>query len=83
MNETELKPCPFCGKPATMHTIEPHKHISVPLPDYGGGTFIECTGCTCAMSAETEAEAVKSWNRRIEINPRCSSNEEVDYDYLP
>lgn len=83
MNETELKPCPFCGKPATMYTIEPHKHMSIPLPDYGGGTFIECTGCTCAMSAETEAEAVKSWNRRVEINTRRSSNEEVDYDYLP
>lgn len=42
----ELKPCPFCGKKAVINTIEPHAHMFVPMPDYEGGAFIECTGCT-------------------------------------
>lgn len=64
MNE-ELLNCPFCGGKAVINTIEPHKHeFAKFMPDYGGGTFIECTGCTCAISAETEQEAISAWNKR-------------------
>ena len=65
MDKIKLKPCPFCGKQAIVNTIEPHTHIFAPLPDYGGGTFIECTGCTCAISGKTETEAVDAWNKRV------------------
>lgn len=62
----ELKPCPFCGKKAVINTIEPHAHIFVPMPDYEGGAFIECTGCTCVVSGKTEHEAVEAWNRMVD-----------------
>lgn len=61
-----LSPCPFCGSKATINTIEPHTHIFLTfMPDYGGSTFIECTGCTCGVSGETLEEAVEIWNRRV------------------
>ena len=65
MAETELKPCPFCGGKAFMEVIEPHEHFIADLPDYGGGAFIECTNCTCSMSAKTEEKAIEAWNRRV------------------
>lgn len=65
----ELKPCPFCGGEAVINTIEPHKHeVAKFMPDYPGGTFIECTGCTCALSGETEEKAIKAWNTRKPMN---------------
>lgn len=60
----KLKPCPFCGGEAFIFVIPPHKHRIVPLPDYAGEAFVECTKCTCAMSADTKEEAIKAWNRR-------------------
>ena len=65
MAEKELLPCPFCGGKAFMQVIEPHKHFIAELPDYGGGAFIECSKCTCAMSCETEEKAIEVWNRRV------------------
>lgn len=66
MDKTGLKPCPFCGGEAVIDTIEPHAHMLALLPDYGGETFIECTGCTCAIVGKTEHEAVEAWNRRTD-----------------
>lgn len=61
----KLKPCPFCGGEAIMYTIEAHGHaIATFMPDYGGGTFIECTECTCAIAEESEDTAIEAWNRR-------------------
>lgn len=40
----------------------------VTMPDDEGGAFIECTGCTCVVSGETEHEAVEAWNKRAEKN---------------
>lgn len=59
----QLKPCPFCGGEAIMHTVEPHSHYFVNMPDYPGSTFIECVNCTCGISASTEQEAKELWNR--------------------
>lgn len=65
--KTELKPCPFCGAEAIINTIEPHTHkLAAFMPDYEGGTFIECNGCTCAVSGKTDREAVEAWNRRVD-----------------
>lgn len=67
MSEIKLLPCPFCGGEAIINTIEPHKHqtpFGGLMPDYEGETFIECVYCSCGISAETEAEAIKKWNTR-------------------
>jgi len=66
--EGELKPCPFCGGKAIMDYIEPHTHserLAKIMPDYKGGHFIECTGCTCALSFGNDRNAaIAAWNRR-------------------
>jgi len=63
--EKELKPCPFCGSEAIIYTIPPHKHaIATFMPDYEGGAFVECTDCTCGITADTEQQAIEAWNRR-------------------
>lgn len=55
-----LKPCPFCGDPATS------------IPWHGGApttAMIECTSDLCEVSpsvtGETFAEAAMFWNRRV------------------
>lgn len=66
--KSKLKPCPFCGGAAIIEVVPPHKHITRIanfMPDCEGESFIECTGCTCAMSADTKQEAIAKWNRRI------------------
>ena len=60
----KLKPCPFCGGKAIMEIVPPHKHFIANMPDYGGGAFIECLGCSCGIAAETEDEAIAAWNQR-------------------
>lgn len=62
--EPVLKPCPFCGGEAVIRTIAPHTHHFIDMPAYEGGTFIECSGCTCAVSGKTNKEAIGAWNRR-------------------
>ena len=63
--QEELKPCPLCGAKAVIMNIGAHQHvIATWMPDYTGGAFIECTSCTCCLSARTEAEAITAWNKR-------------------
>lgn len=63
--DEKLKPCPFCGGKANIIVVEPHKHFLAKfMPDYEGGAFVECSGCTCALSAESREEAIEAWNRR-------------------
>lgn len=65
MEQVQLKPCPFCSGEANILVIEPHTHcIAKFIPDYPGGAFVECSGCTCVISAVSEKEAVEAWNRR-------------------
>lgn len=61
----ELKPCPLCGAEVFIEVVPPHKHFLVNLPDYGGGAFIECPKCSCAVAGKTEQEVIQRWNRRI------------------
>lgn len=50
----ELKPCPFCGGEA-----------SVDVGDFGG-MVCSCEKCfSQGKECETEAEAIKEWNRRV------------------
>lgn len=72
----ELKPCPFCGGEAVINVIEPHEHVVVNLPPYPGGAFIECTGCTCAMSGQSEEEVIEAWNTRKPIDKVVEQLEE-------
>lgn len=64
----KLKPCPFCGGKAFFYIIPAHNH------NWGGGVihvgervFIECSSCTCAMSAETKEQGIAAWNHRAEV----------------
>lgn len=55
----ELKPCPFCGKPARIQTYTNERKAIV------------CgnVNCPCFMNGnlfDTEAEAVNAWNTRTE-----------------
>ncbi len=57
----ELKPCPFCGKPAYM-------------ADHDCGWMVECINEKCHIQPMTrdafhrEAEAIKAWNTRTQDN---------------
>jgi Lar family restriction alleviation protein len=64
--DNELKPCPFCGGKAVIMHVEPHTHILATfIPDCIGSHFIECTGCTCALSSDNDREeAIAAWNKR-------------------
>ena len=62
----KLLNCPFCGGEAFIEVIPPHKHvIATFVADYDGGAFVECTKCSCAISAENEQDAINKWNSRI------------------
>lgn len=53
MNSEDLKPCPFCGGEAVVHTL-------------GTGYIVECLECDVSTVCEnTKAEAISAWNRRI------------------
>lgn len=60
-----LFPCPFCGGVPFIYESKKHKSkLLGQIVEYGGGAFIECSRCTCAISAETREEAIKLWNTR-------------------
>lgn len=57
-------PCPCCGDEVTLDFIPAHEHPIVGLPDYSGGTFIECNNCTYAMSGKDKQEVLMRHNSR-------------------
>ena len=55
----ELKPCPFCGGPASVIEIED--------PDVAGEMLytVWCEECGCGTApADTPDEVIRLWNRR-------------------
>ena len=78
MKNDKLLPCPFCGSEALLHTVESHSHILATfMPDYTGGSFIECTNCTCSMSGDNEEEAISVWNTRKPVEKVVEQLEEM------
>lgn len=66
--QCQLKPCPFCGGAAFIEVVPPHKDITGIanfMPDCEGEAFAECSGCACAMSADTKEEVIAKWNKRV------------------
>lgn len=64
-----LKPCPFCGAPASGYAIEPHTHHvvfnGVKMPDHPGSYVIE-GDCQCGsgLIGDTQEEVTARWNAR-------------------
>jgi hypothetical protein len=68
--EKQLLPCPFCGSSAVINYIPPHKHggLAEFMPDCLGEHFIECHGCSCAISGGNDLEEIiTTWNTRKEL----------------
>ena len=68
MNDTKLKPCPFCGCEVSVCEIEPRIHR------YADYKFcVVCNGCDLLFGFDedyggifgTKKQAISSWNRRI------------------
>ena len=61
---TELKPCPFCGSKAEIirdktFNAETGEALTEPM------WFVWCTECSDLVSAATEDDAIREWNRRV------------------
>lgn len=57
MSEKELKPCPFCGMPATVKQ------------DPTGAWYLECSLCGVFKGYyKTKKYAIDAWNRRADID---------------
>ena len=68
----ELKPCPFCGKPAEIY----YEYDEVLLCTYA---HVGCVNRACAIMPGTAAfvdedVAVKVWNRRAEVKDNADAD---------
>lgn len=55
-----IKPCPFCGKPALLRGSEN-------VGDHGPFYYVECANIKCMANCagkDTPEEAIAVWNRR-------------------
>ena len=57
-------PCPCCCASVDIVCVPAHEHKILDLTAYQGGCFIECTGCTYAISGENKKEVLKAHNTR-------------------
>ncbi len=57
-----MLPCPCCCASVDVVCVPAHEHKILDLPAYQGGCFIECTGCTYAISGENKKEVLKAHN---------------------
>ena len=63
MREIKLKPCPFCGSKAEIHSFL-KKAISCT------NDSCPCMPMTCSKLFETQEAAIKGWNRRHKVVER-------------
>jgi Lar family restriction alleviation protein len=61
----ELKACPFCGGDGNVETTIPIRHSHTGNTEINIGCWTSgCAGRKHSIYVETEAEAIKAWNRR-------------------
>lgn len=60
MEETYLKPCPFCGS----SDIRAEANIKAMLQKMPCCEEVFCDDCGATIAEETQALAVAAWNRR-------------------
>jgi transposase len=61
-----LKPCPFCGGAPDEDYIEPHQHEFIPMEDFEGAYYIECSRCDFYMTDTNKETLDNKWNTRAE-----------------
>lgn len=75
MNESMLKPCPFCGGKAEFHNCAELENEAARII-YNGKIGVHCTQCRIAtLPFEDESVATSYWNRRVEV---CRTNENTN-----
>lgn len=62
MINEKLKPCPFCGGDAVLHSVTDEHELD------NGGSFIECLFCkaSSAMVFGEKTTLVERWNKRAD-----------------
>lgn len=73
---TDLKECPFCGKPAELDTYDPYDGYQGDCSVYR----VRCTGCGAQVKARTEEAVAARWNTRCTVIPKRYSFENVTSD---
>lgn len=72
MKTDELKPCPFCGAPATMEEIE----FAGNIRKSAGCTTEFCMGYQSSQTYSTHKEAIEAWNKRMPDNHAIAATRE-------
>jgi len=67
MDNSELKPCPHCGKKVTAKRSKSGKMWWIVCPDNS-----PCfdSGMAVVIKAETESKGIAAWNSRVPTSPQ-------------